>query len=398
MRVAGDSCNVPYRRLTWILIEFVSCVVLLCAFVRYACGENSREKNEELRVRALAAATDQWLRDVRFACSFEILDAASDALLDQILNDIENDRFPWASAKRTSRGEFVKGEHVIRRWDIPEEPSRKIDDIWSTPGETNFARNMRTGVVLMYYPDGPHNGVAQFGRENGAFGPFPQETPAPAGLAGYSPLVPFGETRRPNYLRFLLEEQRRGNATFRPIVRVGDTTQIGAKWTLDGATIDFTLEYWMTPKVPILKKITLVGSNNRTRVSLYRDFQQVEGGLVASKVFIIYDSGKPSPKYYINVWKSDDLGRRQLVPEDYAVRIPQKVEIHGLKWSSWPPSSGGYRNVDVSKLSAKDLSEDDFGNLEFGAKTRRRFGWFWLLAIFGVGLFVIGWQVYRRRR
>ncbi|GIW95736.1 MAG: hypothetical protein KatS3mg110_3790 [Pirellulaceae bacterium] len=309
-------------------------------------------------IGALAAAITQWHRDLQFYCTYQLFEGSArsvqDALAEKYIRPPE----------LVARGLYVKTRDYIRQQIdyIKEDPGRvPVGATESEQGVMDWeaVRSLKTGVALFYYPS---LGDALFGETMAIQRPFPVDSPSASYFPVYSPCVLFGESSRPNYLLFLREQQQSAkDVTFEVMRHDGESILVGARYAAPGLAgpMRFSFDFLNTRPYPILREARIEAMSDgreKVLVSQFSDFVEVIGGLLARKVVIVLAGGK-APTASVTLWQSTDLGSRPPRHEDCLVRIAQGHVIRCLRETSYPPLVGGYKTIDITKLSPNDIAE-----------------------------------------
>ncbi|GIW95728.1 MAG: hypothetical protein KatS3mg110_3782 [Pirellulaceae bacterium] len=363
--------------------------ILLTASLLTSCVATTKAQEAERLVDALAASITQWHHDLEFYCTYELLEGYAVSLEDALA-----ERYS-AEPRVVARGEYAKARGFIRQRIDFEEPSRDFGNGWKSESDWELVRNLNTGVSLIYEREG---GGALFQDTQELQGPFPQETPAAGSLSAFSPCLLFGESRRPNYLLFLRQEQStRADVQFRILRQDSDSIIVEALYAPKGVAepIRFTFDFLNAKPYPLMHTVrveSVKDGKEAVLLSRFTDFVQVVGSQLAKKVLVIYSTGKPPFPFLVRIWRSSDLGQRPPQHEDCLVRVASR-SIGCLATRSLPPLVDGYRTVDITKLSKEDLAEEC---RKSPVRSGRSIWWLW--AILGVTvLSLVAWGVYRWR-
>ncbi|GIW95726.1 MAG: hypothetical protein KatS3mg110_3767 [Pirellulaceae bacterium] len=354
----------------------------------------------ETTVDALIAAIDQWQHDVRFFCTARVSTAFADSPEDALAG-----KFTGGPPTLEALTEHVKGSDVIRTRIDRRSKSRKVDGLWSEPADVEVARHLRSRVCLTYRHDDAQADPGGVRLEETSALPITEDSPLAGVGDDYNPVLVFGDARRPNFLRYLRQQQRDGKSVSFEVNRSHADSIVVTAVLEDaqlGTPVRFTFNFWNTKPFPMVRQVqsnTNYQGRNIFVSQTFLDFVRVDGGMLAKKVILVASTGKKSPAYAVTIWESNDLGLRGPQQQDYLVRVSPKASITCVAFNAIPKVVDGYYTFDISRLSRDDIAPECRQGPIQPVSPRPTRLWLWFVAAAAlVGLATWGFYRWRRRR
>ncbi|GIW95722.1 MAG: hypothetical protein KatS3mg110_3763 [Pirellulaceae bacterium] len=420
----------------YILSHVVVVILWLGLYPYIGLGQNTVDRELD----ALAAATDTWLTNLEFYCTFEQYTATAatwdDARAGKYLRPPE----------RVFEGIWAVSKECIRHAAHPTASDSKPPAGNSKTSSEGFrplsvqdpthdaARNRKTNVRLVWRPGKVlfswWNGAAGSFFDRLALGPPPAvrsatKTGTPSGAQQQSISLPMGSWRAPDValvadfmssLSIVTPVYVWGNPAvsnlirhFRELERLGVPVQWEvvrpdhASWEVH---IDFgsdrrtVVKYVLASGFPTISEVAMYRTGDQKDkplelrcLDLFENLVPVTGGSLATQVRSMIPT--VDGIILVSIWRARDV--RAPRAEDFIIRVPQRDRIWCVRSSSIPPAISGYRSFNIAEMSSDDFSAECQQTLAAKAAPPSSGWWPWFVAL-TVAATVMAWGLLRWRK
>lgn len=358
----------------------LAALITSLAFGATSTAQETQELDHDL-VETLSAAIDTWHQQVEFSCHWVMSETAAASREDAAAGRFQQPLEKEAEGRYAKAGDLIYSSIDYGR------PPKKVGNNSITESSVKQARSGEMTIRFRFRDQ----------HASGWFTPLDDQikaTQSPvAGVATnvvMNPLLSLNDGRSPNFIRRFGDFKQAGDHVDFQVTRIdADHLQVRMVHKMSEGSNTIRLRFWMKPNVPVIDRITGDSRNDGNGWSSYMDqhygdFVQVDGGMVARKIWIACPTNfklADSP-CKVDVWESSDLGQNPPQKEDFLLQVPAGTEIHCLKPAAQPEPVAGVRTYDISKLSLDDLLPECRG--EASGERLAEYWWIrWLCVLVG---------------
>lgn len=349
---------------------------------------------DDVRIEALEAAFDEWVRGVSFRCDYEMVKRKARSVT------IESGEIQAAFIGSPTKitGLLAKeGADIRTRIDYGRPPREtgpsqvsdvSIDEVIRGGVGASYRFHLRADDYVAFFPRDILDGSS--------------DIPAFHALDGRLPLSPLGGAKDPNPLR-TLDIQMSGPPAKRVLSSVDkDRLKISLSKSYESGQFRIDVVFWTEPELPVVSelKLSFVEPEGETiQHAFLSDFVECSGGHVAGKVKVVSSGARAKGSWVVTEWTGKNLAPPS--DTDFLLHVPKQADMDCLKESSLKklPVIGDERVIDLTVLTRQDLS--CYGELASDSPSPwRRTLLFALLAVVAVTAFVYLYRrfVYDRRK
>lgn len=314
--------------------------------------------DDKVVVRALESAHRKWLREVSFVCTYQYIQkraksisAALSGMGEQVPDSIRTGVFnkalgflrhssDWQTPPQVTK--HSDGKTEVRRADFDEVSNDEI--LATVTPDRGFVDRAQLWIESR---DGSSSGRAGIAGKYDA-GRFSSRMMSPLNFNGYEGEDYFSLTGRAQ------------DAVRRVTENSANSIEVETVYRIESTKVNETVEYMLTHGVPVVSRVTRTMSSMNGKpvfemVAEGSNWVECEGGPVATVIRSV--SRNPDPKfpemlYLVQEWKSDDLGKRTPVLEDFMLNVPEDTLIYGVKSSERVLIDG---KLDLTKIDSHGL-------------------------------------------